>query len=186
VIGVCAQIQRFQWAANAQPAVIPFLPLGSPAARPAETSSGSVAVAPPIPIKPDEIAPSNTLAHRTRAPIKWAWLISVAILTLAFAWMLHRAVSGPARIPLGLQVVTRGKQLEIHWNHDANAIRNAAKGVIRISDGGIQEVIEFDAAQLRDGALAYSPMTNDVSVRFEVNSVDGTTSSESMRSVGIP
>jgi hypothetical protein len=62
--------------------------------------------------------------------------------------MLHRAVSGPARIALGLQVVSREKQLEIHWNHDATSIRNAANGVLRISDGGVQEVIEFDPMQV--------------------------------------
>ena len=187
VIAERARIPRFQWAAYGQPVAIPSLPLVSFAAQPAETSSGSVAVAPPIPIEPNEIASSNVWSPRgTREPIKWAWLIAVAILTLAIAWMLHRAVSGPARIALGLQVVSREKQLEIHWNHDATPIRNAAKGVMRISDGGVQEVMEFDATQLRDGAVAYSPTSNDVTVRLEVNSVDGTTSSESIRSVAIP
>ncbi len=142
---------------------------------------------PPIPSEPNEIAPSNVWGPRAPArPINWVWLIAVAILALAIGSMLHRAVSGPARIAIGLQVVSRGKQLEIHWNHDATPIRNAAKGVMRISDGGVQEVMEFDATQLRDGTVAYSPTSNDVTVRLEVNSVDGTTSSESMRSVAIP
>jgi hypothetical protein len=66
-------------------------------------------------------------------------------------------------------VLSRGKQLEIHWNHEATSIRNAAKGVMRISDGGVQEVIEFNASQLRDGAVAYSTTTNDVNVRLEVS-----------------
>jgi hypothetical protein len=187
VIGECARIQRFQRAAYDQLVAIPSLLLVSPAAQPAETSSGSVAVAPPIPIEPNEIAPSNIWGPRgTRKPIKWAWLIAVAILTLASAWMLHRAVSGPARIALGLQVVSREKQLEIHWNNDATPIRSAVKGVMRISDGGVQEVLELDATQLRDGTVAYSPTSNDVTVRLEVNSVDGTTSSESMRPVASP
>lgn len=187
VIGECARIQRFQRAAYDHLVAIPSLSLVSPAAQPAETSSDSVAVAPPIPIEPNEIAPSNIWGPRgTRKPIKWAGLIAVAILTVAIAWMLHRAVSGPARIALGLQVVSREKQLEIHWNHDATPIRNAAKGVMRISDGGVQEVMEFDATQLRDGTVAYSPTSNDVTIRLEVSSVDGTTSSESTRSVAIP
>jgi hypothetical protein len=187
VIGECARIQRFQRATYDQLVAIPFLSLVSPAAQPAETSSGSVAVAPPIPIEPNEIAPSNIWGPRgTRKPIKWAWLIAVTILMLAIAWMLHRAVSGPARIALGLQVVSREKQLEIHWNNDATPIRNAAKGVMRISDGGVQEVLELDATQLRNGTVAYSPTSNDVTVRLEVNSVDGTTSSESMRPVASP
>ena len=119
--------------------------------------------------------------------MKWARVAAVvAILGVAIAWMLNRAGSSHTRIPLGLQVVSRNKVLEIRWNHNAAPVRNAAKGMMRISDGGVQEVIEFDATQLRDGAVAYSPNTNDVSVRLEVNGADGTSASESVRSVAVP
>lgn len=179
------RIQGSQLATNQQPFASTAPARVSSAGRPGETPSGSVAAAPTIAIEPNEIAPSKVRAHGTHQPIKWAWLIAVTTLTLVIAWMLNRAVSGPARIPLGLQVVSREKQLEIHWNQ-TRPIRNATKGVMRISDGGIQEVIEFDVTQLRDGGVHYSPMTNDVNVRLEVSGLDGTSSSESVRSVAIP
>lgn len=171
---------------------------------------------PPIPIEPEDLVPPRAWTNETSRPINWLRLIpTVAILTLVVAWLLNHgsqdvtaataepqaaapvssspvtvqpvaAVLTSTQVPLGLEVLLRGKQLEIHWNHDAAVIRNAAKGVMRISDGGVKEVIEFDATQLRDGAVAYSPKTNDVSVRFEVNGLDGSSSSESVRSVAIP
>ena len=67
VIGECARIQRFQRAAYDQLVAIPSLSLVSPAAQPAMTSSGSVAVAPPIPSEPNEIAPSNIWAGNSQA-----------------------------------------------------------------------------------------------------------------------
>jgi hypothetical protein len=154
--------------------VVPFPASVTTAARAVEALSGSLVAVPANPIR------------GTHGPIKWARLIPVLMLTLLIAWTLTRTKSGAARIPLDLQVISRGKQLEIHWNHDATTVRNAAKGVMRISDSGVEEVIDFDAAQLRDGAVAYSPKSNDVSVRFEVDGVDGTHSSESVRSVAIP
>lgn len=175
-------------AADAVTAILPKLGQTSPR-KTGESPSNSVA-APPISIKPLEIVAQRVWALRTHVSMKWA-LIPVAILTLVFVWMLSRgslgtSVSKTARVPIGLRVVSRGNQLEIHWNHDTATIRNAAKGVMRISDGGVQEVVEFDPTQLRDGAVAYSPKSNDVSVRFEVNALDGTSLSESVRSVAIP
>ena len=47
---------------------------------------------------------------------------------------------------------------------------------MRISDGGLDEVIESDAKQLHDGAVAYSPTSTDITVRLEIKGVDGTSS----------
>jgi hypothetical protein len=64
VLGECARIQRFQRAAYDQLVAIPFLSLVSPTAQPGEIFSGAVAAAPPIPIEPNEIAPSNIWGPR--------------------------------------------------------------------------------------------------------------------------
>jgi hypothetical protein len=87
---------------------------------------------------------------------------------------------------LGLRVTSRPKQLEIHWNHDAKAILAATKGLMRITDGNQTEVIEFEPHQLQDGAVAYTPATNDVNIRFEVSGADGGSTVESIRAVAIP
>ena len=177
---------RPQGAGNERPVAAQSPAFVPAAARSVETTSGPAVAALETPAEQSETIRSDVWTRIRGVPLKWARLIALVILALVIAWMWHRIASGPARAPIGLQLVSRGKQLEIHWNHDAAVIRNAAKGVMRISDGGVQEVIEFDATQLRDGAVAYSPTSNDITVRFEINGLDGTKSSESMRSVSIP
>jgi hypothetical protein len=57
---------------------------------------------------------------------------------------------------------------------------------MKITDDGITESVPFDQSQLRDGYVAYTPKTSDVSIRLEVTGKDGGTTSESIRSVAIP
>jgi hypothetical protein len=44
----------------------------------------------------------------------------------------------------------------------------------------------LDARELQEGYVAYTPKTNDVSIRFEVTAVNGAATAESIRVVAIP
>ncbi|MBZ5609046.1 MAG: hypothetical protein LAP38_12365 [Acidobacteriia bacterium] len=88
--------------------------------------------------------------------------------------------------PLGLRVTSKPQQLQVYWNRDAAAIHDASKGVMKVSDGEVSEVIPFDVRQLQDGYLVYRPQTNDVSVRLEVDQRNGQPVSESVRVVAMP
>jgi len=46
--------------------------------------------------------------------------------------------------------------------------------------------VPFEARELREGYVAYTPKTNDVSIRFEVTGADGAATTESIRVVAIP
>jgi hypothetical protein len=93
------------------------------------------------------------------------------------------ASSGP---DLGLNVTSKQHQLEIRWNQQSGAIAASDKGVMKITEDGITEALPFDQGQLHDGYVAYTPKTNDVSIRLEVTGKDGGTKSESIRAVAIP
>ena len=54
-----------------------------------------------------------------------------------------------------------------------------------ITEAGVTEAIPFDPRELREGYVAYTPKTNDVSIRFEVTGKDGT-AAEAIRVVAIP
>jgi hypothetical protein len=88
--------------------------------------------------------------------------------------------------PLGLKVTSRKQQLEIRWDHALGAVLNGGKGVIKITEGEVTELIPMDRNDLQDGYVSYTPMTNDVRIRFEVNQADGTSVTESARVVAIP
>jgi hypothetical protein len=85
-----------------------------------------------------------------------------------------------------LKVTAQPHQLEIRWDRAASAIASATKGAMSISEAGVTESIPFDTQQLHDGYVAYTPKTNDVSVRFEVTGADGAAKTESIRVVAIP
>jgi hypothetical protein len=76
--------------------------------------------------------------------------------------------------------------LEIRWNRAALAVTAAAKGTLSISEAGVTEAVPFGPSELREGYVAYTPKTNNVSIRFEVTANDGAAITESIRVVAIP
>ena len=88
--------------------------------------------------------------------------------------------------PLGLKVASRKQQVDIRWDHECTAIMKADKGIMKVTEGEMSEVIPLDRRDLRDGSVSYLPMTNDVRVRLEVTGPQGASVSESARVVAIP
>lgn len=99
---------------------------------------------------------------------------------------LPATVDATSETRLGLTVTARQKELEIRWNRESAAIAAAVSGVMKITENGTTEGVVIDRQQLHDGYVAYTPKTNDVSVRLEVTGKDGVTTAESVRSVTIP
>ncbi|MGD0435351.1 MAG: hypothetical protein ABSB86_02720 [Bryobacteraceae bacterium] len=133
-------------------------------------------------------------------PIRWlrlltlSGILSIGIAAAQLALVHNRPAAAQPQTPaaiesapiLGLKATWLGKQLQIRWNHDAKAIPHATRGQMRITDGGQTEVIEFEQRQLQDGAVSYTPFTNDVNIRLEIGGPDGGGTTESVRVVAIP
>jgi hypothetical protein len=157
----------------------------------------------PNPLERTQSAAQQTtpapVSSADRNGIRWSRLLPTAALMMIGIGALQvatnsnrTAAAAPAVLEaanetrLGLTVTTREHQLEIRWNRNSAAIAACDKGVMRITDDGVTEVVPFDQGQLRDGYVAYTPKTNDVSIRLEVTGQDGGATSESIRSVAIP
>jgi hypothetical protein len=155
----------------------------------------------PVVAKP---APAPVSASRNR--IKWSRLLPTAALMVIGIGALQlatnsnrtlaasptsaeraQALTAPgSETALGLRVMSVAHQLEIRWNRGSAAITSSDRGVMNITESGITESVPFDQDQLRNGYVAYTPRTNDVSIRLEVIGKDGGRTSESIRSVAIP
>jgi len=84
--------------------------------------------------------------------------------------------------PLALRVEHSGAELMLTWNRESDAVKNATRAVLSISDGAQHENVEMDLAQLRNGSIVYSPSSPDIVFRMEVTGADRTkTTSESLR-----
>jgi hypothetical protein len=144
-------------------------------------------------------APERTTLARApfaAAPerIRWSRLLPTALLVGLAIGALQLATNSKQTVSaadgnqtgLGLTVASRQHQLEIRWNRQAAAIAASSNGVMKITEAGKTQAVPFDEEQLRDGFVAYTPTTNDVSIRLEVTGQDGGTTSESIRTVAIP
>jgi protein TonB len=81
-----------------------------------------------------------------------------------------------------LRVERSNGELLLTWNRDADAIKNASKATLTISDGEQHENVSMDLAQLANGSIVYSPSGTDISFKMEVTDKNQkTTATETVR-----
>jgi hypothetical protein len=69
---------------------------------------------------------------------------------------------------LSLNAERDGGQLRLTWDRNAAQIRAAGKASLYISDGGQQQALELSADELRGGEFAYTPTSDDVTMRLDL------------------
>jgi TonB family protein len=85
---------------------------------------------------------------------------------------------------LGLRLERSGNNWRLTWNPDAPVIAKAIKGHILITDGTVRRFLELESSDLRGGGIMYTPLTDDIVMRLEVDKIDSAeTVSESVRVV---
>ena len=95
------------------------------------------------------------------------------------------SAAAPTDERLGLKLDQTGTTWRLSWNPDSLAVANATKGHLLVTDGGIHKDIELDASDLRGGTIIYTPLTQDVVLKLEVEDNDSSGPvSESVRTVG--
>ena len=89
--------------------------------------------------------------------------------------------------PLQLRVERAAGELMLTWNPDSDAIRNASKAVLAISDGDQHQNVDMDLTLLASGKVMYSPSGTDISFKMEVlDKAQKKTTSESVRMLRNP
>lgn len=87
------------------------------------------------------------------------------------------------RTPLGLSAKRRAADWRVRWNR--NAVANAIRGRLTISDGSVRKELELDAAELLNGSIIYTSDASDVVLRLEVVTSESLVpSTQSLRLVG--
>jgi TonB family protein len=138
----------------------------------------------PEPEAPQPPALASLLARIPRGkPLILA--VAAAFLACSGALFLYPGVFRHAARPpaaLTLRIERTATDLLLTWNRDSDAVRNAKKAVLSISDGDRQENLELNLSDLRNGSIVYSPLSTDVSFHMEVTGPDQSkTASESVR-----
>ena len=125
-----------------------------------------------------------------------AFSIVTASLSLQWERVQKAPVPAPTVVPqvetphvppgIGLKVNFVKDRLEIRWDHHSAVIAQGDKGILKIADGEIEQVIPLEQLDLEDGYVSYTPLTNAIRVRIEITHKDGGTFTESARVVSTP
>lgn len=136
----------------------------------------------PLPAPP---AYAYTAPSRSRTRTGWAWIpLSFVFLLLGVVLGFQAALTMGPRVgglatvdySLGLTVTREGSNLSVRWNHDAQAVKAAQKGICEIEDGGHpRPTVDLDQAQLRNGSILYTNSSGAVRFRLIVYPQDKVT-----------
>lgn len=125
-----------------------------------------------------------------RIKADWRWVpLSFIFLLLGVAIGAHSWMSVSSQLPnplnqdaysLGLTLTPSGDGLHLRWNRTSPAVAASSRGVLYITDGGVEKVVSLDQAQLQAGSAIYRRGSKDVRVRLEVKARDRVSVSETV------
>src|ERR1019366_4850370 len=146
----------------------------------------------PAVVTPEILAPAGRAGKGMKLLLAAAASIALFVTLFVYPGLL-RSNSKPLAPPLQdssqlqLRVERARGELLLTWNRDSDAIRNAGKAVLDITDGAQHENVQMDLAQLAIGSIMYSPSGNDISFKMEViDKSQKATTSESVRMLRPP
>ncbi|HEX4595213.1 MAG TPA: hypothetical protein VH157_13105 [Bryobacteraceae bacterium] len=162
-------------------------------AQHSEQSSVKIAEAEPaatraLPSEPETIA-AQVPEETSRRSASWIWLpLSVVFLLVGVLAGFQAAMRvGPQALggldpyTLALTVTPAGSDLDVKWDRQSRAIRQALKGTLTIEDGDYRKPIELDADRLQGGSeVVYRHYSNHVRFRLEVFLKDSTSVAEAV------
>lgn len=171
------------WPAVPDAPVMPAAETGEPRS----VVAGGPAKPEPKPAEPEAVEMDTPAAPPAKAPrgkLLWLALAGALVACSGVLFVYPGLTRSTARPPaaLTLRVEHTATDLLLTWNGDSDAVRNAKRAVLSISDGARQENLGLNLSDLRNGSIVYSPLSSDVSFRMEITGPDQSkTASESVR-----
>ena len=146
----------------------------------------------PAVVAPEIAAPAARSGKGMKLMLAAAASVALFVALFVYPGLLRTNSKTPAPVSkdssqLQLRVERAAGELLLTWSPDAEAIRNASKAVLSITDGDQHENVQMDLAQLSTGRILYSPSGQDISFKMEVlDKARKKTTSESVRMLRPP
>ncbi len=162
------------------------------AAKPAAPAKAEQAETFPALAVPEFAVPAVRSGKAVKLIVAAAASIALFVALFVYPGLLRNNSKVPAAVrqdssQLQLRVERAAGELLLTWSPEAEAIRNASKAVLSITDGDQHENVDMDLAQLASGRIVYSPSGTDI--RFVMQVLDKEqkkTTSESVRMLRPP
>src|ERR1019366_1054749 len=164
----------------------------APAPKIAAPAKAENAEALPAVVAPEIAAPAARSGKGMKLMLAAAASVALFVAVFVYPGVLRTNSKTPAPVSkdssqLQLRVERAAGELLLTWSPDAEAIRNASKAVLSITDGDQHENVQMDLAQLSTGRILYSPSGQDISFKMEVlDKAQKKTTSESVRMLRPP
>ena len=164
----------------------------APAPKIAAPAKAEKAEALPAVVAPEIAAPAARSGKGMKLMLAAAASVALFVALFVYPGVLRTNSKTPAPVSkdssqLQLRVERAAGELLLTWSPDAEAIRNASKAVLSITDGDQHENVQMDLAQLSTGRILYSPSGQDISFKMEVlDKAQKKTTSESVRMLRPP
>ncbi|HEX5230148.1 MAG TPA: hypothetical protein VFW44_20690 [Bryobacteraceae bacterium] len=176
---------------QAQPPSIPAAALRSglptglrPGPGTAQTSEPNFPAA-PVPQRPAPVEfalPSFQTEERIPTKERWMWGIPILLALGIAAFVLYQQ-RGPSGNGIGLRVSNQDQTIQITWDANTRAVREAFRGEITVDDGGKQSEIALSSDQLHSGKMSYQAQSGDVGFQMTVYPPNGDPLHDSTRLV---
>ena len=180
---------KYDKAVKAEKAAKNEPPPASKIAPPAKAEKAEVL---PAVVAPEIAAPAARSGKGMKLVLAAAASIALFVAMFVYPGLLRTNSKTAAPVnkdssQLQLRVERAAGELLLTWSPDAEAIRNASKAVLSITDGDQHENVQMDLAQLSSGRILYSPSGKDISFKMEVlDKAQKKTTSESVRMLRPP
>ncbi|HYL38510.1 MAG TPA: hypothetical protein VEV17_21520 [Bryobacteraceae bacterium] len=120
---------------------------------------------PPAQSPPDPVdieMPSFQLQQHSFGGARWLWVFPVllALAVIVFLWK-QKSLAAPAPT-FSLRVAGTANDVEISWDREAPAVRDADRAVIEIQDGPATSQLKLAPDQVRSGSAHYFRQSGDV------------------------
>ncbi|HEY2016338.1 MAG TPA: Mov34/MPN/PAD-1 family protein [Bryobacteraceae bacterium] len=156
-----------------------------------------------VPPAPPAAVPPAASPAPTRGPVTlvmprkslklWIGLMAATIGLAICAWGYHTrdlwlpsltGATSPVVASLGLNTIDANGQLQIRWDPNSPALRNARDGIVIIEDGTTPAAVELDPSHLQAGVFTYTRKGTRVDVAMTINQADGHKVKESTSYLG--
>jgi hypothetical protein len=134
--------------------------------------------APPVPVSVPAFGMDEPLPARDRL----LWAIPIALALGIAAWLLYQSQK-PAHGPqLSFHVsAINGRGAELAWDANSEAVRNAQRGELNITDGGESSQVALSSDQVHAGRMTYVARSGDTGFELVVYPATGAAIRESTR-----
>jgi proteasome lid subunit RPN8/RPN11 len=145
-------------------------------------------------VEPPEPAPEAPLSGgRARRGFAMVLAIAIGVAALAVGFQTRRlwlpgltaAIRpAPQLASFGLNAIDSDGQLQIRWDRNSPAVRQATDAILEIDDGPVPRDIQLDPLQLQAGAFSYGRRGEQVGVKLTIHLPNGQQAREAASFLG--